>query len=666
MFKRICFLALFFFFSFQVVGQQNSKSLLLSYVKKDSVFIKWIPASFEEYVSVLTNGGVFSINDGNGNAFNGITNIPINTFSEIKKKETITDKNKELLAAFLSSDASDTTFRKISFAFTSIESSISKAFNEQCGFAFGLPIKNNKTLNVTLKVGELTKTVTVNCAVTSSYKEILDLNLKLDKKKTVSLTWNSTQLLSDYFGYWIERKTENGAFEKLIQEPFFLIKSNTEKEGKLAEYRDEKVEEGTTYTYRITPLNYFGIPQKMSKELKVKIPILVNASVWIDTVFAKGLERIITVKTTPLIEGKQKKITQLVLEKSASIKGVYSFVASKNVSEKDSLVKFSTKELLLSGDANYFRVTALSTDKDSLTSDPYYYFSLDQQAPKSAKNIQAIIDTNGIVKLSWEQTTDNDLLGFKVFASNSKRDEFVERTKTFAKKTFTDTLDLNNLSSQAFYYVVAVDKNYNQSPHSDTIIVEKPDTIAPVAALIEGFSIRNHATKIEWYPSPSEDVFQTVIIRSNATKVDTVFSSKVNVLEKQLFIDSALATNTAYVYQIITSDKSKNKALSEKVFITDASNGVNALKGTKAVIDKQNHFIQLSWIAPSETVFQYFIYRKLNDGGIQLYKTLDGENTSITFEDKNVKINNSYEYIIQYQNMEGKRSEKHIPLKVVY
>ena len=104
--------------------------------------------------------------------------------------------------------------------------------------------------------------------------------------------------------------------------------------------------------------------------------------------------------------------------------------------------------------------------------------------------MEGLIDSNSVAKITWTAPNDKDLQGYRVFRSNSLKEEFVEKTtKPDLTTTYLDTLDLNNLTSEVYYFVRAVDQNYNNDENTEPILLLKPDTIPPVPGVIKAYEV---------------------------------------------------------------------------------------------------------------------------------------------------------------------------------
>ena len=186
---------------------------------------------------------------------------------------------------------------------------------------------------------------------------------------------------------------------------------------------------------------------------------------------------------------KNANINQIQLLRSKTRDGKYTSVESRDFA--DTTLKFNFTEPI-TGDHFYYKLALINKD-DTVFSSPKYLFTLDQNPPAPPTKLAGICDSNGIVKLTWKKPFDKDILGYRVFpVANSTNEEFIEKTTSLSSSpNFVDSLRLDNLTSEVFYTVISVDLNYNQSFKSDTILILKPDTIAPIPCVITGLKNRS-------------------------------------------------------------------------------------------------------------------------------------------------------------------------------
>lgn len=654
------------------VSQTNSTFPVISHTTKDSVFIKWVPKDIHMFNAILENGVRVTISAENDRT-NFTNGQKIDLEPVVKKWEKWDlsneklDRVHEIQLGVKTAIGRDKKAQDYAFTIASLESALSFEMNLLSDLMIGIARpKGGQAFAVKVEIKGYDPVIQTIENKVAKLAEVPTLTGKVDRKKTATISWNADSVVTEYLGFQIERKIDNGKFEKILASPFVNFKTNTEKADRLASYRDEKLQQGKTYTYKIYGINYFGIKGQYSNEVKIYLPRLVNAIVNIDTVRSKGYDREITVSISKDVDSLPLLVNRLVLMRSDSLLTNYTLVEQRFLKPNETKVQFKTTSLLPSGDRNYFKVFAFSPDNDTAYSTPYYYFTLDQEPPAAVSNLKGIIDSLGHVTLTWTKPKDNDLLGYRVYRANLKTEEFVERTSSLQLKTvFLDTLNLNTLTNDVYYFAVAVDKNYNNSPNSDTVLVIKPDTIPPSEPFL--ISLRKAGIKIdiEWQNSTSKDVEKSYLLRKTDLRTDTILVWKND--EFNHYLDSTFTFSKDVSYSILAVDQSNNQTSSKSRSLFVEPGFRAALNNVKASPNRSTKAVDLSWTKPQIDVFQYFIYRKKGEGSFHLIATVSSDAVpAMKYEDKTVSISNDYEYLIQYQSQDGFRSLKHEPVKVRY
>lgn len=670
MIKKILILLLLVITNGAFSQSSSDKPVLISLVTKDSVFVKWVPRNFDMFKSVIDNGVDVSVSFGNTATFSDLKTTTITPLTKRWDSWDLTnpavDKVKTILEGIVSVSAMDTSAKNYAFAMASIEASVSAEMNALSGLMLGFKKGEERFLNVRVSIkGYSTEELNVDVKKLTKNTELPPLIGSLDKKRVASIEWNAKAVNKDYLGFIIERKKENGTYEVQTKDPFIHLVTSSENKNKLSSYRDEQLEQGKKYTYRITGINYFGRFGAVSNEVEVYVPRLVNGTVEIDTIYAQKKTRLLEVKIVPESDVLPLQVHRFQVLKSSELLQGYVVVQEQKITSKDSIFSVQLPSDLETGDAFYYKVLAFSPDNDTIYSAPKYFFTLDQEPPKPITNLIGKIDSAGIVTLIWEQNVDNDLQGFRVFRANELTEEFVERNSAFVtERLFRDTLPLNTLTNEIYYFVIAVDENFNNSLNSDTVLVLKPDTIPPTAPFLMDVSVKNAMVKLTWEVSTSNDVSYQALIRKTGLVSDTLVKNPL--FNARTFLDSTMVFGKEVSYFALARDRSGNTTLS-KIRTTFVEPGYRpALEQVVASVDRSKKEIKISWKLPEVVPFQFFVYRKKNDGKFELISTLDGTKTIGFFIDKSLSVSTKYEYIIQYQTTEGIRSLKHVPVSVKY
>ncbi len=646
---------------FQLVNAQTKPMAVVSKVEKLSgktvVQIKWFVGDFNAFKALLENGSTVerieitaNQDPATANYTNAVTTVITPAKTRLDKLDAnleSTQKINSLLEPFMSKNEQNEETKNFALALAVLECSISKEMGIVVGstltdnsvekgktYAYRITIKDTPNGYLVVHTDELTE-----------YPKIESFALKLDRKNTVELTWQARNTKAFGYGFQLEKsldKPQEGTY--LTQTPYVPVRSADEKADKDDSFRDEQLIEGRTHYYRLVGLNYFGEAVLFSDWKKIYVPNHVHAELYIDTTFAKGESRIIN--GSAFGSGKPMNIERYELHQSTKKDADYSKIAS--MSFTDSVFSF-TVTMPKTGDQFYYKVLAISKDNDTVSSLPSYVFTLDQEAPEKPTGLTGAIDSLGVVRIEWQAPKDKDLQGYRIFRANDKREDFTERNTVLSTSTsFTDTMRLDNLTSEVYYCLKAVDLNYNNSPFSDTILIIKPDTIAPVAYVLLKPEIKDTTLTLQWIASPSTDIQINYLIRQMGTKRDTVTRwSDANVAEKPVFVDQQLIAGTAYSYHIVTVDKSGNTSESQPRNVYFEPGYRRAIKTANAVMNLETKAIDLSWSLPEGEVFSFQIYKATNDGELSLLKTIEN-GSCVSFSDRNVKLGFKYTYTVKY------------------
>ena len=463
------------------------------------------------------------------------------------------------------------------------------------------------------------------------------LSLELDAKKTVVCHWNREELMEVSFAYDIYHAiTDTTISELLLDNPFFPFTTELYKEG-FAEVRHDEPEQGQWHYYKVVGRDAFGVPFYYSDWQSIYVPERIESYPIIDSVESVDSRRIVHAH---IESSTRNRVNYVALFRSTDRESGYDMIEVQTY-EGDSVLTFESQVDIPTGDAYYYKIGLLGKD-DTVYSVPKYYFTLDQEPPSAPSELRITIDSMGVATLNWNAPEDTDLRGFRVFRANQKSEEFVERTTRLNNITeFKDTLSLDNLTSEVYYFVKAVDQNYNQSISSDTILGIKPDTIPPTPAIIKSVSIVNDGIRIEWIGSGSDDANSTVLYR-NGIAIRPLDSA---------YIDTLLTAGSHYEYHLVTYDRSGNKSRSKTI-------GQKYEPGTRGAIEfsgrvnSDQHRIELKWTAPDKNIYSFKIYKATAGNKLRLWKTIIDASVR-KIEDKDIQIGEQYTYSIIYLTEEG-------------
>jgi len=635
---------------------------LISKVDKDSISIKWIPANFESFVKMTKGVKIFRVESNIEKDFEQIDFSQSKIweisptearFNQLSSSNPVEDKQIVLLEPFILGDIHEDA-KNFAFGTAIIENIINPNFQFIVGNIFvDKDDHKKKTYVYKIEIYDSKPLfIKVNASKKTNYSSISDFKLSLDKRKTVNIEWSYSLYEKEALGYDIEHsidKKKGG--DNLLDSPYLPFKSDSEIDDKNALIRD-KAEPGHFHFYRVIGRDAFGQKALFSEWEKIYVPLLINAQVYIDTIYRNKKERIIN--GTVYSSAKKNNIDEIHLQRSVSRNKDFHTIESNKFN--DSVLNYKIIEDK-TGDRYYYRLISINKD-DTVSSIPYYFFTLDQEPPSPPTSLNGTIDSNGVVSLNWLPSEDKDIRGYKIYRANTKKEEFVEKTTFLSLNlSFKDTISLNNLTSEIYYYAQSVDSNFNQSITSDTILVIKPDTIPPIPCIISDVKMEKTKLIIEWVNSDSKDFYQSKLIRKGINSIDTIYTWKDT---SNLYIDTNIVPEKNYSYNILTFDEVGNTSNSNEINRYFEPGFRKPIRNFKAKTVQNKKVILLSWDRPKDDLFSYKIYRAKLDGKLLPLKTIRDVN-QLSFEDKNVMINNKYTYSIKYVNQEGIHS---IPVKV--
>jgi hypothetical protein len=476
-----------------------------------------------------------------------------------------------------------------------------------------------------------------------------------DHKATLS--WPTVFHKGVYSAYYIEKSEDGKKFTRTTDLPY--VSMSEKKETESAYYLDSLALNNKTYHYRIIGISPFA-----------------ELSTPSEAVSGQGVDNLVGVLI--IREGKvieknklniiwefpvaaEKTISGYILSRASNPAGPYTDVNKKPIPPFKREYQDETPY-----NNTYYQIRAINKAGVEVSKSFAFHTHIEDNTPPSIPvDLSGAIDKNGIVTLKWKANSDKDIMGYRVFVTNSLQAEAVEATQYFLPApSFVDTINIKVLNKKVFYTVVAVDKNYNNSNYSNPLMLLRPDVIAPAAPVFTKTDYDNESISLEWINSISDDIAKYELIRKS--DADTIKSkvSTWNVKEiKTGYTDKALTLGKTYQYILKVYDSAGNtsQTISKAVFF---ETGVrNAVSDLKALINREAKSIKLQWKKEADAT-KYVIYRRKNDDVFRIYKT--SESGTLFLEDKDVKVGNIYGYKMQVIFTSGVKSVLSEELKIPF
>lgn len=478
-----------------------------------------------------------------------------------------------------------------------------------------------------------------------------------DKQGRVLITWDAQTPNAPPYSAFVVERAEPGSnqFRAVSSEPIVGFQNEGAQDSIPIEMRG-KVAFGDSipmykqYRYRVRGLTPFGEQTEPSSEVAVMIrdhevptpPVVLGAQesgpgeltvTWRAEAIPSDFKGFIIVRSTSY-DGQYKPIHTGVLPAT-----VNAFV--------DKSPRGDT--------TNFYMVQAWDTAGNFSSSVATYGYRVDSIPPAIPVGLKGTIDTNGIVKLSWAKGKERDLLGYRVYRTNStvKGYEFIQITKEpIAQTTFVDTVVVRTLTTEVFYKVVAVDRNYNNSEFSDQLRLERPDLLPPVAPMFTDVLVADTAVYLSWAPSSSRDVQSHILYRRMAQSRDTTWKQIGKTMGRadSTFADRDVKKRVVYEYTVVALDSTGFRSPEAVSFTARPYDDGVRPPVTKVAVkgDTAAHTATLTWEYPKPAAgmkMRFIIYRSVGLGPLQQYKAVPGDKR--LFVDTATELGGSHQYAIR-------------------
>lgn len=468
--------------------------------------------------------------------------------------------------------------------------------------------------------------------------------------KTALVSWNKVYYESIFSAYYIERSEDGMNFKRVNEEPYVNAQNSLNTSPERIFYQDSIPENNKTYFYRIVGRTYFGEYSEPSEILKGQG--FTKPTFEADIFGANIIDNSKVLLKWTVATNDKSSIKGFRIAASDKVNGKY-----ENIDK--TIIPNDTREFILDKPlaSGYYIVKVIDNKGNEYKSMPYMVQLKDNLPPVKPVGLKAEIDSLGVLKLKWLKNKEFDIEGYRVYAANNLHEEFSQVTNAALKDTvFYDTINVNTLSSQIFYKVVALDHHFNPSEFSSILTLEKPDKIAPVAPSFSNLISTDTSVFLEWKTGGSKDAKRNILLRSVAGSgewKEIAFFNSDKVLH---YSDKGIEKGITYEYSMVAEDYHKNRSSrSSSVKAKLIDNGVRPeLKNVKATADRANKNILLKWDYSLPDVERFFIYRGEAGKPLRLYKSIDAGTKE--FKDNALLIDTKYVYQVRAKFKDGSSS----------
>ncbi|MCQ2233358.1 MAG: fibronectin type III domain-containing protein [Paludibacteraceae bacterium] len=484
--------------------------------------------------------------------------------------------------------------------------------------------------------------VTISTSRKTELPEMTQVKIEKIHEK-VRLSWYlSKELRKDYSGYNLERSEDGIHFKKVNERPIIHV-STSEMDRDTCSYRDLLPKCGKRYYYRITGVSAFGFTGKPSNVVSemVKCDYYVKPVITRIEFNEKGEADVQWRIDNP----ENQTVRSLEVQRAERM----------HVGEPDTFIKISNtltpktthfvdKKPL---NSNFYRVVARGDEGQTGYSSVVYRFPYDTIPPDAPTDLKGVVDSTGLVTLTWKQNPDNKILGYRVFMANDSTDEFLCFSDTLVKQqVFQDRLSLNVLTKDVYYLVQAVGTNYGHSKYSKFVKVMRPDTIPPALIVVDSImQNEDNSLVLTWYDSPSTDVEKVELYRNVLPDTAWVLAEAWQGNKTpQSFTDTLMFLGEKVGYRFKIYDDGGNVSVAECPHYHTKMVRPHCIKNLTVTKDYTIGGIAVAWQRCRCSIDFVRIYRREDGGTMKLLKTVKFNDTS--YLDTKVYVGHEYEYIV--------------------
>ena len=418
-------------------------------------------------------------------------------------------------------------------------------------------------------------------------------------------------------GVDVEREI-NGVYKKLNDAPIYTVRGKTYEGVKRNGYSEDSLVNYQKYTYRFYGQTIFGERIKFAE--------------------VTGMPRDLTPPQKPFLKQPKhakpdevhvewemnapiaKDFKGFAISRSEKSDGYFSLINDKLL--PSSARKFIDKSFV-TGKSNYYLIQALDTANNVSSSFPISVTLIDSIPPTKPVFIDGKIDSLGVVTVNIKKNPESDLMGYRLYRSNSPEHEFSVIEEGFLSldsiqneviTVFIDSVTLKSLTPYIYYRTEALDFNHNTSVFSEILKVKRPDIIPPTTPVFKKVKVGEDFVNLEFALSKSKDVKQQILFRKLDLKADWKQLAMLQNEQKE-YIDKEVEKGTKYYYSLLAIDESDNKSgfaipVMGKPYNTGVRSPVENLR-----IRKDKNDVMLTWRYSEINEQTMFVIYKQNKNG---------------------------------------------------
>lgn len=463
-----------------------------------------------------------------------------------------------------------------------------------------------------------------------------------------SFNWDAKARFDTYHSYIVEVSRDGNRFVNTSGNLSNYTHNALEKGFRSSFFWKDSIDPGLDKWYRLRGIDYFGDINSPGPMVRIHYPVRIPGPIAINYTLENAVCKIHWYYD-PSYESR---VDQFQIWVSDSLKGDQRLL-------KDHIHRsFRSYDVSPSSRTQYYTIHLIPLDGNPMSTFPIMVIPEDNLPPSKPTIVSATCDSIGNVRIQWLRNKEPDVAGYRVFKSNDLHDEYSQVTRTaIPDSSYLDTVTLNAINRYIYYKIATEDRRGNLSGLSEPIPVTRYDTIPPSPPQIYQWQPDESSVLIRWYPSSSNDVKSTYLLRKDHLASDWEVKKSFSILDSVgQYLDENVHEDSTYVYSLRCIDQSGNMSpLSEPV----AARPLGVLKYPAVdhfsiSYDTARVSNMISWSYFAGPISEFWIYRSEGNQPLSLLITLDGVLRS--WSDQNIQKGKTYTYRIKVLMQNGRDS----------
>lgn len=463
----------------------------------------------------------------------------------------------------------------------------------------------------------------------------------------ISLRWPKSE---DFFAWHVFRSTDDKTYERLTAMPYLQVYTGVEGNKNEVVYINKIEKNYKPYWYKIQGLDFFGEWSTVSYGVKAYgIDLTPPPAPFITELLNPNNG----VKISWLVPDPSQVSSQKIMY-SEQYEGPYDTLATLDAAKREYL---DTKANIYG--TNFYVVVSVDEHGNQSHSMPKYAEILNREPPSKPTGLVGTIDTNGVVRISWNRNPDKDLQGYNVFASNYLNDTYVPVSNMIADTFFVDTITLKTTLNEAIYYEVrAIDYGYKVGEYSEPLALKRPDLVPPVSPVLTRFTVTDSSIVLFWNYSTSSDVKSQIIYRKKDGEPWAVLKTVGKT--DSVFIDNKVIPDQMYEYKLTALDddglvSEPSQTLRLKPYDSETNKYIYNLIAKYNVDTKK---VELKWnyrsVQNETRNLKFLVWRATEGDNLLKYSTTS--DSQLSFSDDKINAGKQYKYAVQAIESDGDKS----------